>query len=168
VNFLQGSYGTPFFAVALYTGVFYAAISAVAGRRLRFALAGFLTPFLAIIVPMFILTRFPGWGSSPGASVWPMVVTVDYIVAIWATVGLIGALAVPSRPARGAAATIMGSLSGYAFLSLFLKFVPMRVLGVWNPMSYLPAPVNLLDGLLSGGGLCAALKIESHLHRRLS
>ncbi|MBI3564171.1 MAG: hypothetical protein HY079_03130 [Elusimicrobia bacterium] len=171
-SWLRGPYGPQFFNVALYTGVFYAAIAAAAGRRASVAAAGFLGSFLGILVPMFVLTRYGGWGMPRGADAvtlqWKIAVLVVYIVSIWGTIAGVGALSGRAPRWRGALEAVGGSLAGYAVLTLALKLLPFIAKGHWSPTSFLPPPVNLLDGLLSGAGLCLALSLDDKLPRRKS
>jgi hypothetical protein len=169
---LRGPYGPQFFGVALYTGVFYAAIAAAAGRRARTAAAGFAGAFLGILLPMFVLTRYGGWGMPRASNLvtpqWRLAVLVVYILAIWGTIAAVGALAGRVSRRRGAAAAVLGSLAGYAALALLLKVFSTWARSPWTPTSLIPPPVNLLDGLLSGAGLCLGLSLDQKLSRRPS
>ena len=160
-EWFHGPFGPPFFAAALYTGVFYGAIGAAAGRRA--AATGFLGGFLGLLVPLYVLTRYGGWSPEQ----WRYVMLAAYILVIWGTIAGIGAAAARPKPWRGAAAAVLGSLAGYALLAachaLFhgLK-APTGAKGLRPPL------VNLLDGLLSGAGLCLALSLEGRFSRRIS
>ena len=169
-EWLRGPYGPQFFNVALYTGVFYGAIGWAAARRLRGLAVGFAGSFLGILVPMFVLTRYGGWGMPRTADAvtlqWKIAVLVVYIAAIWGSIAGIGAVCARSTRLRGALEAVGGSLAGYAVLTLALKLAPGLTSGHWNPTSFLPPPVNLLDGLLSGAGLCLALSLDDKLPRR--
>lgn len=168
-DLLRGPYGPPFFLIALYTAVFYASIGAAAGRRLATALAGFAGPLLGIAAVLTALSRYAGWGSPRGLGgtpQWQLAVTVVYIVAIWGTIALIGALSAATSWRRGALAAVLGSLAGYGVLAFVLWAVPAYGKIRWSPVSFLPSPVNLLDGLLSGAGLCLALSLDAKLRRR--
>ncbi len=169
---LRGPYGPQFFNVALYTGVFYAAIGAAAGRRASTALLGLLGPFLGMILPLAALTRYPGWGMPQGARgttpQWEIAVVLVYSAAIWATIAGLGVLAGRTTRPRGAAAAVLGSLAAYAVLAGLLKLFPDYGRSPWNPLSLIPSPVNLLDGLLSGAGLCLALTLDELWKRRTS
>lgn len=171
-SWLRGPYGPQFFNIALYTGVFYAAIGWAAGRRAATAAIGFLGAFLGILVPLFVLTRYGGWGMPRSANVvtpqWKYAVLVVYIAAIWGTIAGIGAAAARAGRWRGVAEAVFGSLAGYAALSLALKLFSRWAEAPWNPASFLPPPVNLLDGLLSGAGLCLFLSLDDKLPRRIS
>jgi hypothetical protein len=170
-GFLHGPFGPQFFEVALYTGVFYAAIAAAAGRRPASAALAFGGTFLGISVPLFVLTRYGGWGMAAGeppTTQWRHAFLAVYVLAVWSTIGALGAAAALTRPARGVAAAVIGSLAGYAALSAFLRLFPVLASAPWNPAGYIPAPVNLLDGLLSGAGLCLALSLDGRLSRRTS
>lgn len=166
-SWLRGPYGPQFFNVALYTGVFYGAIGLAAARKASGAALGFLGSFLGILVPMFVLTRYGGWGMPRTANAvttqWQIATLVVYIVSIWGTIAAVGALAARTTRARGAAAAVFGSLAGYAVLTLLIKLAPGLVKAPWNPTSFLPPPVNLLDGLLNGAGLCLAVSLEDKL-----
>ncbi len=168
-NFLRGPYGPQFFPIALYTAIFYAAIGAAAGRRAETALAGLLGPLLGIGAVMAALTRYSGWGMPrglPGTPQWQLAVGAVYTISIWATIALIGAMSAKTSWWRGALAAILGSLSGYAALSFLAWAVPSYGQGRWNPASLVPSPVNLLDGLLSGLGLCLALSLDAKFRRK--
>ncbi|MBI3563969.1 MAG: hypothetical protein HY079_02085 [Elusimicrobia bacterium] len=171
-SWLRGPYGPQFFNVALYTGVFYGAIGWAALRRPKGAALGFLGSFLGILVPMFVLTRYGGWGMPREANMvttqWQIATLVVYIVAIWGTIAGLGALGARGPRGRGAVAAVLGSLSGYAVLTVLIKLAPTLIKAPWNPTSFLPPPVNLLDGLLNGAGLCLALSLEDKLPWRTS
>ena len=168
-GFLRGPYGPQFFLIALYTAVFYAAIGAAAGRRAATALAGFLGPLLGIAAVMAALTRYPGWGMPrglPGTAQWQLAVAVVYTAAIWGTIAAIGAMSAATAKWRGALAAVAGSLSAYGVLTFLLWAVPSYGRLRWSPISYMPSPVNLMDGLLSGAGLCLALSLDAKFRRK--
>lgn len=165
-GWLRGPYGPQFFPIAFYTAVFYAAIGASAGRRASTALAGFLGPMLGIAGVLAALTRYSGWGMPrglPGTPQWQLAVTVTYGVAIWGTIALLGILAARHARWRGALAAVAGSLCAYGALALILALLPAYGKTHWNPVSFIPSPVNLLDGLLSGIGLCLALSLDERI-----
>jgi hypothetical protein len=166
---LKGPYGPPFFTVALYTGVFYAPIGARAARRAATGAIGFFGTFLGILAPLYVLTRYGGW-DRPGSSstAWPTIVVVVYALAVWGTISAIGAASSRTRPWRGALSAVLGSLAGYAALTAALKFSSALAAAPRNPASLIPVPVNLLDGLLSGAGLCLALSLDERISRRPS
>ena len=167
-GFLRGPYGPQFFLIALYTGVFYAAIGAAAGRRAATALVGLLGPLLGIAVVMAGLTRYPGWGMPrglPGTFQWQVAVASVYTVAIWGTIAALGAMSAETRKWRGALAAMVGSYVAYKTLALFLWAVPSYGQVRWSPVSFLPSPVNLMDGLLSGAGICLALSLDAKSRR---
>lgn len=167
---LRGPYGPQFFNVALYTGVFYAAIGAAAGRRVLTAGIGFLGAFFGVLLPLFVLTRYGGWGMPRTSNLvtpqWQYAVAIVYIVAIWGAIAGIGAATGRVSPRRGAGAAVLGSLAGYAVLAVLLKIFAAWARAPWTPTSFLPPPVNLLDGLLSGAGLCLGLSLDERLSRR--
>jgi hypothetical protein len=167
---LHGPFGPDFFNVALYTGVFYAGIGAAAARRPGAALA-FAGTFFGIVVPMFVLTRYGGWGMAIGEAPthqWQRVFVIVYVFSVWGTLSALGAFVVRERPWRGIAASVLGSFAGYAVLSAALKLFPRLTAAPWNPASFIPVPVNLLDGVLSGASLCLALSLERNFSRRTS
>ena len=168
---LKGPYGPPFFTVALYTGVFYAPIGARAARRAATGAIGFFGTFLGILAPLYVLTRYAGL-SAPrtlaGISPWQVAMVAVYSLAIWGTIAAIGASAARTKPWRGAMAAVLGSLAGYAVLAAVLKLFAGLAAAPWNPASLIPLPVNLLDGLLSGAGLCLALSLDERISRRPS
>jgi hypothetical protein len=104
-----------------------------------------------------------GLGGTPQ---WQLAVVVLYTAAIWGTIALIGALSADTARWRGALAAVAGSFAAYQLLNLLLWAVPSYAQGKWNPASLLPSPVNLMDGLLSGAGLCLALSIDSKFRRK--
>lgn len=170
-QWLRGPYGPQFFPIAFYTAVFYAAIGLAAGRRGATVLAGFFGPLVGIALTMAVLTRYGGWGMPrglPGTAQWELAVKLVYGATIWGTIALIGALASGTTRPRGAAAAVAGSFAAYAVLSAVLAAVPSYGQGKWNPQSLLPSPVNLMDGLLSGIGLCLALSLDSTFRRKPS
>jgi hypothetical protein len=165
---LRGPYGPQFFLIALYTAVFYAAIGAAAGRRASTALVGFLGPLLGIALVMSALTRYSGWGMPRGLGgtpQWQLAVGVVYTLAIWGTITALGALSASAARWRGALAAVLGSIGAYGALTFFLWAVPSYAKVRWSPVSYLPSPVNLMDGLLSGAGLCLALSLDAKIRR---
>ena len=97
---------------------------------------------------------------------------VAYVVVIWGTI-VIGAAA-GNIKRRGAIAAILGSLVSYGVLAGGLALdhaVRGHANGMMSPESVpslMPPLVNLLDGLLSGAGLCLALSIDGRLSRRTS
>ncbi len=169
---LKGPFGPPFFTVALYTGVFYAPIGARAAKRAAAGAIAFLGPFLGILAPLYVLTRYGGWGMASGSegatAPWKLAIVAVYSLAIWSTIAAIGAAAAKTKPWRGALAAVLGSLSGYAVLAAALKAFAGLAAAPWNPASLIPLPVNLLDGLLSGAGLCLALSLDERISRRPS
>jgi hypothetical protein len=168
---LRGDYGPPFFGAALYMGVLYAAIGAAAGRKALTAGIGFAGGFFVFLLPMFVLSRYAGWGMPRGADAtpsWKIALIVVLIATIWSTIAAIGAASAPAAPARGALAAAAGSLAGYAVLSVLLKIFSSWAATPWSAASLIPSPVNLLDGLLSGAGLCLGLSLERRISRRTS
>lgn len=168
-TWLKGPYGPPFFNIALYTGLFYAAIGTAAGRRAKEALIGLLGPFLAIAVPMTVLTRVARLGvfeKAPSLE-WQAIVAGVYLLAIWGTIAALGWSAARARPWQGAGAAVLASLLAYGLLTLLLRLVPSYALTPWNPAGLVPSPVNLMDGILSGAALSlAAALIERRQHAR--
>lgn len=159
-KWLKGPYGPAFFNIALYTGVFYAAVGAGATRRGREALIGFFGPFLTIVVPMTVLTRVARLGLFPEGAPsieWQATVTVIYLLAIWGSIAAIGASAVRRWPWLGAAAAVVASLLGYGLLQFLLNVVPSYAKTPWNPAGLVPSPVNLMDGILSGAAVALAV-----------
>jgi hypothetical protein len=162
-EWLHGPFGPPFFAAALYTGIFYSAIGAAAGRGAS-AAVGFLGGFLGLLVPLYVLTRYGGWTPRQ----WQGVMISAYILVIWGTIAGIGASAARGKTWRGVAAAVLGSLAGYAVLRASLAIFHGLTPSPSAPASMLPPFVNLLDGLLSGAGLCLALSLDGRLSRRTS
>lgn len=161
-KWLKGPYGPAFFNIALYTGVFYAAIGAGATRRTREALIGFFGPFLTIVVPMTVLTRVARFGLFPEGAPsieWQATVTAVYMLAIWGSIVAIGASAARRWRWLGAAAAVVASLLGYGVLQFILNVVPSYAKNPWNPAGLVPSPVNLLDGILSGAFLALAVAL---------
>ena len=170
-GWLRGPYGPQFFPIALYTAVFYAAIGAAAGRKAGTALAGLLGPLLGVAGVLAALTRYSGWGMPrglPGTPQWQLAVTVVYGVAIWGTIAVLGIMAGRTARWRGALTAVVGSLCAYGALTLILAAAPSYGKSPWNPVSFIPSPVNLLDGLLSGVGLCLALSLDERIAWRPS
>jgi|CXWL01.1.fsa_nt_gi hypothetical protein len=166
-NWLRGPYGPQFVPIALYTGIFYSAIGAAAGRKPKIALLGFFGPFLGIALPMLALTRYSGWGMPrelPATPQWQIVVILIYTLSIWGTIAALGATCASSRW-RGALAAVLGSIAGFVILKSFLWAVPSYAQARWSPVSLLPSPLNLMDGLLSGAGLCLALSLNEKIRR---
>ena len=167
-GWLRGPYGPQFFPIALYSAIFYALIGAASGRKPATAAAGFLGPLFGIGFVMAALTRYSGWGMPrglPGTAQWDLAVKLIYVVSIWGTIAALGALSAETRPWRGALAAVLGSLAAYGVLTSLLWAVPSYGQGRWNPLSFMPSPVNLMDGLLSGAGLCLALSLDAKFRR---
>ncbi|MFI5349121.1 MAG: hypothetical protein ACHQ2Z_06230 [Elusimicrobiota bacterium] len=165
-GWLGGPFGPRFFEVALYTGVFYAPIGAAAGRRPASAALAFGGTFFGLAVPLYVLTRYGGWGmptGEPPTPQWRHAFVAVYFLAVWGTIAAIGADAARANARRGAAAAVLGSLAGYAALTAALRVLPGLARAPWHPGSFMPVPVNLLDGLLSGAGLCLALSLDRRL-----
>jgi hypothetical protein len=119
-----------------------------------------------MLVPLYVLTRYGGWNPQQ----WHDVMLVLYIVVIWGTIAGIGASAERAKPRRGAVAAVLGSLAGYAILSGTMALTH-GLSGHTNGASvesFVPPLVNLLDGLLSGAGLCLALSFDGRFSRRTS
>jgi len=168
---LRGPYGPQFFPIALYTSVFYAALGAATGRRAATALLGLLGPLIGIAGLMTALTRYPGWGMPrglPGTPQWQLAVAAIYVGTIWGTITALGATSSRTSRWRGALAAVIGSFLAYGVLALLLKAFPAYGKSPWNPVSLIPSPVNLLDGILSGVGLCLALSLDELLSRKPS
>jgi hypothetical protein len=161
-EWLHGPFGPPFFSAALYTGVFYGAIGAAAGRRS--AAAGFLGGLLGMLLPLYVLTRYGGWTPAQ----WSHVMLGAYVLVIWGTIAGIGAAAARAKPWRAAAAAMLGSLAGYALLAGALAVFSGLARSSAASERLRPPLVDLLDGLLSGAGLCLALSLEGRLSRRTS
>lgn len=165
-GWLRGPYGPQFFPIALYTAIFYAAIGAAAGRRAATALYGLLGPLLGIAAVMTALTRYGGWGMPrglQGTPQWQLAVAVIYTAAIWSTIAAIGAASASTARWRGALAAVAGAFAAYGALSFLLWAVPSYAHARWSPVSFLPSPVNLMDGLLSGAGMCLALSLDAKI-----
>jgi hypothetical protein len=168
-SLLRGPYGPQFFPIALYSAIFYGAIGAAAGRRAAAAVAGFLGPLLGIALILAALTRYSGWGMPRGLGgtpQWQLAVLVVYTFAIWGTIAVIGAVSSSTRPWRGGLAAVLGSLAAYGALTALLWALPAFGQGRWNPLSLVPSPINLMDGLLTGACLCLALSLDAKFRRK--
>ncbi len=168
-SWLRGPYGTQFFPLALYLGVLYSAIGFAAGRSVKTALLGFSGPFFGIAVPMALLTHLALMKDLPRGNAWAWswfwVVIIIQSVALWGGIALMGAFSAATSRWRGAVAAVLGSLAAYGMLSFLLWAVPSYGQGRWNPASFLPSPVTLMDGLLSGACLCLALSLDAKFRR---
>lgn len=167
-GWLRGPYGPQFFPIALYTAIFYASIGAAAGRRAATALLGFFAPLLALALTMAALTRYPGWGmprGMPSTPQWQLAVASIYTLSIWGTIAALGAASAATTRLRGALAASLGSAGAYGVLAFLLWAVPSYAKARWSPVSLLPSPLNLMDGLLSGAGLCLALSLDARIRR---
>lgn len=152
-TWLKGPYGPPFFNVALFMGLLYGGIALGLSRRRRDAALGALGPSLGIAVPMTVLSRLfdlPNvrWGAQ-SLSLWIPVVVALYTVSIWGTIFALGRR-LTARWTGGAAACA-GAFLGFLLLSALTKLAP--TLTAWRLNAYLPPPIVLLDGLLSGAGM---------------
>ncbi len=177
---LVGPYGPPmqFFAMSVYLGFLYASIAGALSRQIRPALVGFGSACLPIALPMTILTHWPGplraflhlLARSPAitvrlmralhvlnpiALIWTIAVLTVYLVATWGTTLALGALLCPARRWLGAILAAVGSGAGYLALQLFAHFIPLP--SRWDPTSFIPAPLDLLTGLLIGAGMGAGI-----------
>jgi hypothetical protein len=168
-GWLHGPFGPRFFLVALYTGVFYAVIGGAARRKSADAALGFGGTFLGIAVPLFVLTRYGGWGMAEGSlptTMWQKAFVAVYVLSVWGTIAALGAAAGGAGRLRGVAAAMGGSLAAYVLLSAALRLFPKLTSAPWSPASFFASPVNLLDGLLSGAGLCLALTLDARIASR--
>lgn len=170
-GWLRGPYGPQFVPIALYTAIFYSAIGAASGRKAKTAAIGFFAPLLGIALTMALLTRYGGWGMPrglPSTPQWQLAAVSVYTVSIWGTIAALGAASTATSRWRGALAAVLGSVAAYAILSLLLKIFAAYAAQKWSPASFLPSPVNLMDGLLSGACLCLALALDAKFRRTSS
>ena len=152
-TWLKGPYGPPFFNVALFMGLLYGGIAVGLSRSRRDAALGALGPSLGIALPMIVMSRLfdlPNvrWGQQ-SISLWIPVVVALYTIAVWGTIFALGRR-LTARWTGGAAACV-GAFLGYLALAAITKIAP-AVTG-WKLNAYLPPPIVLLDGLLSGAGM---------------
>lgn len=163
---LKGPEGPPFFNVALFMGVMYGGIAWSLSKRRSDALVGALGPFLGIAVPMALMSRHLSFAPAmkglfpQSPSPWADIVIVLFVCAIWGTVFALGWRL--GRGWKGALGAVTGSFCGYLILMGVTYATPR--LNNW-PVAmykYLPTPLVLLDGLLTGAGIGAGV----HLSRR--
>ncbi|MDD5657848.1 MAG: hypothetical protein PHF00_11420 [Elusimicrobia bacterium] len=178
---LKGPYGPgQFFGISCYLGVLYGAVALALSRRPVPCLLGFFGNFLGIALPMALLTHLPQpmnafmglLARAPGLAyrlmlwtrvpdpvgmAWTVAVVAVYLAANWGTTLALGAVLCPGRRWRGAAGAAAGSVAAYILLSAALALIPAQAQGRWNPGGFIPAPVDLLTGLLTGAGLGAGL-----------
>ena len=179
---LVGPHGPPmqFFGIAIYLGLLYGSLGWALSRRPLAFLVGFLGIAVTIALPMAILTHwpqplyvflralahFPGFAVmlmrrlhvlNPIALAWTIAVLAIYLTATWGTTLALGALLCPGRRLRGAILAVLGSWGGTLILKAFTHFIPSSLQGRWNPMSFIPAPLDLLTGLLIGAGMGAGI-----------
>ena len=150
-NWLKGPYGPPFFDIALYMGILYAGIGLGISLRPKVAASGFAGSFLGIAVPMAALSRILRWTGEGNA--WYIAVVAVFAMATWGTIAGIGAGTAPKSRWRGAFGSATGAFFGYLALTAGVWAAPALKSVVWSPYSFLPAPVALMDGLLSGAGM---------------
>lgn len=161
----EAGFGAQFYILAAYTGIFYAPIGWAAAleqnqnQRALSAAGGFAVPVILMGASALFLTHS---SISPQRRAW--VVLIIYTIALWATAGLIGALATRKK-LIGIAAGAAGTLAAYIFLQIFAAVFPEYGTGRYDPNALLPSPVNLLDGLFSGVGLCAACRWAARFGR---
>jgi len=156
-RWLKGPYGPDdpgfhFFDIALFLSATFGCIAFSLSRRAVPTLAGLGCAFLALALPLTVLTHaaraFPWW-------YWA-VLGAD-ILAVWGTTLALGALLCPARRMRGALFAALGSWAGYLVLELILHIVPSYAQGRWVPTSFIPSPVDLLTWLLAGAGMGAGI-----------
>lgn len=157
---LKGPYGPPFFNLALYMGMLCGGIGLSLSRRAPAraapALLGLLGPLLGIALPLALLTRFARWGEDPSAAptwAWYYCVGGLYIAATWGTLLGLGALLCPARRWLGALGAAGGAFAGYLALTALLWAIPSYQQVLWAPQKFIPSPVALLDGFLTGAGM---------------
>ena len=173
---LRGPWGPPFFDIAVFTGVFYAAIAGALSRRWQAALLGFLGPFLGIAVPMALLGRTMQWGwgelaqaaaADPATLVstpWYRAVIATYTLAVWGTIGALGWRLTGRR--LGSLAAVACAFAAYLLLAGVERLAPGLAAGPWRASSFFPQPTALLDGLLTGGLLGVAVIVTRRLHEK--
>lgn len=165
---LKGPDGPPFFNVALFMGLMYGGIAWSLSRRRGDALVGVLGPFLGIALPMAVMTRllsFPAAmrGVLPRSpSPWVDIVILVFVAAVWGTVAALGWRL--GGGWKGAAGAVGGALAAYLLLAGLQALTP--ALDNWPiPLyRYLPTPLVLLDGLLTGVGIGAGALIFRRKH----
>jgi hypothetical protein len=178
---LKGPYGPgQFFGISAYLGILYGCIGLALTWSAVPGLLGLLGNFIGIAFPMFVLTHhplpmrvfmgllahFPAFtarlmmsmgGIDLVGMAWTLAVIAIYIVANWGTTLALGAILCPKRRWFGASAAVLGSFAGYLILKVFLAVVPSYAQGHWDPMSFMPSPMDLLTGLLIGAGIGAGV-----------
>jgi hypothetical protein len=153
-TWLKGPYGPPFFNAALFMGLLYGGIALGLSRRRRDAALGALGPSLGIALPMIALSRVKA--DLP----WIPVVVALYTAAVWGTIFALGRRM--TRRWTGGAAACAGAFLGFLLLSAVIKAAP--ALTAWRLNAYLPPPVVLLDGLLSGAGMALGVLFIRRRH----
>jgi hypothetical protein len=148
-QWLKGPYGPPFFNVALFYMLLYGAIGAALSRGPRGAAIGAAGPFLMFALPMALLTR----AVEQSSQTWMWAVTTLFVLSIWSTIFALGFWIGPR--VRGALGAVGGALGAYAVIMMILAVAPELKRG--NPLSSVPPPNILLDGLLTGCGMAAGI-----------
>jgi hypothetical protein len=101
---------------------------------------------------------------------WYYAVGTIYMLATWGTILALGAVISRRRRWLGALAGAGGSFAGYLLLAGILWAVPSYKEVLWVPTRFIPSPVSLLDGLLTGAGmglgLCLIGAIEDEKNGR--
>ncbi len=170
-SWLKGPFGPPFFDIALYMGVLLAGAAAGALRRPGPAAAALAAAFGLIALPMSALTHVARWGMDAGGGPtngWYYTVGGLYLLATWGTMAGLGAWGAARRRLIGAALACAGAFAGYGVLSLILWLAPSYRSVVWSPTGFVPSPVNLLDGLLTGAGLSLGIFVARRNHHEES
>lgn len=161
-HWLKGPYGPPFFDIALYMGILYAGIALGLLRRPKDAALGFAGPFLGVAAPMGVLSRTLPWAAEGSRSnAWYIAVVAVFVAATWGTIAALGASAAPKSRFWGAFGSATGAFFGYLALTALTWAAPALKATVWSPLSLLPAPTALLDGLFSGAGMGLGISLST-------
>lgn len=138
-NALRGSYGPPFAALAVHSGLSLGPTAYALRRRPADGLLALLVPALLIALPMAVLTRL-------GRPLpWVQLVAWCYALALWVTMAALGWRLAGWKGALGGPA---GAFAGYLLLSLLPQRGPSLTL-------------SLMDGLFTGAGLGCGIAIAS-------
>ncbi len=156
-NWLKGPHGPPFFNVCLFMGIMYGGIAWALSRRRNETLIGSLGPLLGIALPLIALER---WRELP----WEYVVITVFILAVWGTIVALGWRL--GHGWRGAIGAVLGSFTGYLILQL-IQYLSPAIAG-WRLYGYLPPPIVLIDGLLTGAGIAVGIHLLGRNHGKIA
>jgi hypothetical protein len=163
---LKGPFGPPFFNVSLFVGVLYLCIALGLSRNRKALLVGFFGPFLGIVLPLVILSRWTwgarflsqplGWfaragmGAVPG---WYYFVFALYAASVWGTIFALGWNLGADKRWRAGCGIVAGAFASFVLSQILLRLAPALAQWGGGPQSFFPPAPVLIDGLFTGAGM---------------